>query len=106
MTQVFESDLKRARLVTYQTWLQRPWHEKMVRTPRQCYRRSFEVTCDQMAAWLSPGKGAYGKVDVVTEADGVSRVDCYRFLSALPKALCQRPPCQRPPCRRPPFHLL
>jgi cardiolipin synthase A/B len=30
VTRVFESDLKRARLVTYQTWLQRPWHEKMV----------------------------------------------------------------------------
>jgi cardiolipin synthase A/B len=29
VTQVFESDLKRARLVTYQTWLERPWHEKM-----------------------------------------------------------------------------
>jgi cardiolipin synthase A/B len=30
VTKVFEADLKRARLITYQTWLQRPWHEKMI----------------------------------------------------------------------------
>jgi cardiolipin synthase len=30
VTKVLEGDLKRARLITYETWLQRPWREKVI----------------------------------------------------------------------------
>jgi cardiolipin synthase len=30
VTKVFEADLKRARLITYDAWLSRPWHEKIM----------------------------------------------------------------------------